>query len=233
MPLARSWIPLLLMMSVTSVHGQSSPMVVELFTSQGCSSCPPADRYLGTLTGKPDVIALAYHVTYWDSLGWRDQFAMRQSDERQQAYAARLHRPVGTPQFVIDGAVDALGTDAQAVSKTRANRSEGPAVTLAIDAQTVSIGIGAGPGAPADVEVIAYLRHAVSAIGRGENSGRTLEEFNIVRSMHTVGRWQGAPSSYTVPVASLPQDATDVVALVQAPGQAAIMAAAVLPLPSR
>jgi len=95
----------------------SRPVVLELFTSQGCSSCPPAEAYLGQLSARPDVIALAFHVDYWDDLGWRDRFALHQSVERQDIYARNLHHStVYTPELVIDGRSDAIGGDSRAVA---------------------------------------------------------------------------------------------------------------------
>jgi len=110
---------------------QSRPVVVELFTSQGCSSCPPAEAYLGQLSTRPDVVALAFHVDYWDDLGWRDRFALRQSVERQDIYAKNLHRSsVYTPELVIDGRFDAVGADKRALARALAEPR--PTVPLSV-----------------------------------------------------------------------------------------------------
>jgi hypothetical protein len=204
----------------------SRPLVVELFTAQGCSSCPPADAFLGTLSARPDVLALAFHVDYWDSQGWRDRFALHQCVERQNEYAHNFHRAsVYTPQFVLDGRTDAVSSEGlqKALQEPRA----GVPVRLAVrDAQLV-VEVGAQPGLSAsDVVLVSFLRHAVSAVGRGENAGRTLEEFNIVRSIRTLGTWKGAAQSFQVAVSQLPQDATDVAVLVQERGQGSIDGAA-------
>jgi hypothetical protein len=210
-----------------AVHAQPRPVVVELFTSQGCSSCPPADAYLGQLSKRSDVLALAFHVDYWDDLGWHDRFALAQSAQRQNVYARNLHRSsVYTPQLVIDGQSDSVG-DSQVVANALGKQRDGVPITVLVRDAEVRVELGARSGAPnSDVVLVAYLRRAVSAIGRGENAGRTLEEFNIVRDIRTLGMWQGEVRRFGVLVSSLPLDATDVAVLVQPLGQAPIIGAA-------
>lgn len=204
----------------------SRPLVVELFTAQGCSSCPPADTYLGELSQRPDVLALAFHVDYWDSSGWRDRFELRQSVERQNVYVRSFHRPSAfTPQFVIDGRKDAVDTNT--IVQTMQEPRETVPVTLAVRDGQVVIDVGAKQGEhPSDVLLVAFLRHATTNVGRGENSGKNLEEFNIVRSIRTVGQWKGDAGNYKVSVSSLPSDATDVAVLVQSRGTGPIVGAA-------
>ena len=211
-----------------ATNAQPRPVVVELFTAQGCSSCPPADAYLGTLSARSDVLALAFHVDYWDELGWRDRFALVQSVERQNIYARNLRRSsVYTPQLVIDGRGDALGSDRRTVAKALSGNRDGVPVAVSVSAAEVVVGIGPQAGVPAsDLTFVAYLHHAVSAIGRGENAGRTLYEFNIVRDIRTLGLWKGQLETFHVPLASLPPDATDVAVLVQPSGQGPIIGAA-------
>jgi hypothetical protein len=208
----------------------SRPLVVELFTAQGCSSCPPADAYLGQLSSRPDVVALAFHVDYWDSSGWRDRFELRQSVERQNVYSRNFHRSsVFTPQFVIDGRKDAMDTNSivQALQEPR----DAVPVTLAVREGQVVVDVGEKQGErPSDVVLVAFLRHAVSNVGRGENAGKALEEFNIVRSIRTLGDWKGATANYKVSVSSLPSDATDVAVLLQSRGAGPILGAAAQPL---
>ena len=216
------------MMSAVGVtDAQPRPVVVELFTSQGCSSCPPADFYLGKLSARSDVLALAFHVDYWDNLGWRDRFALPQSVKRQNVYAQNLHRSsVYTPQLVVDGREDEFRSDSKAVDRALNQNRDGVPVGLSVQDAHIQVEIGRQSGvAPCDVVLVAYLRHAVSNIGRGENVGRTLEEFNIVRDIRTLGHWKGEPRSFRVPVSSLPPDATDVAVLVQPLGQAPIVGA--------
>jgi len=206
------------------------PLVVELFTAQGCSSCPPADAYLGQLSERPGVLALAFHVDYWDSSGWRDHFAFHQAVERQNVYARAFHRSsVFTPQFVLDGRKDAIDTGSivQALKEPR----EAVPLTLAVSDGQVKVDVGEKAGERAsDVVLVTYLRHASTNVGRGENAGKNLEEFNIVRSMRTLGEWKGASQSYQVSAASLPSDATDVAVLVQSRGAGPILGAAARPL---
>ena len=214
---------------VGSTNAQPRPVVIELFTSQGCSSCPPAEAYIGRLSARSDVLALSFHVDYWDELGWHDRFALPQSVERQNVYALNLGRAsVYTPQLVVDGRADHVGSDGEAIARALSEHREGVAIKVSVHAAEVLVEIGARPDAePGAVVLIPYLRHAVSRISRGENAGRSLEEFNIVRAIQTLGPWKGEARSFHVPVSSLPQDATDVAVLVQAAGQALIMGAVV------
>jgi hypothetical protein len=211
----------LLALSAPSFAGPR-PAVVELFTSQGCSSCPPAEAYVGKLTRRTDVIALAFHVTYWDDLGWRDRFALTEAVDRQNVYARNFRSAsVYTPQLIVDGLSGTPGTNLRLEAV-----SDAVPVAVTVADGSVQVEVGTNPHFPAgDVVLVAYLRHAVSAIGRGENAGRQLEEFNIVRGIHKLGPWRGAGTHFTVPIRSLPGDATDVAVLVQAPGQKAILGA--------
>lgn len=208
----------------------SRPLVVELFTAQGCSSCPPADAYLGELSQRPDVLALAFHVDYWDSSGWRDRFELRQSVERQNVYVRSFHRASAfTPEFVIDGRKDA--TDTNTIVQAMQEPRDAVPVTLAVRDGQVVANVGEKQGEhPSDVVLVTFLRHAVSKVGRGENAGKDLEEFNIVRSIRTLGEWKGPAANYKVGVSSLPSDATDVAVLLQSRGTGPIMGAAVQPL---
>ena len=227
-PLLRAVFAAALVCAVVEVSAQPRPVVVELFTSQGCSSCPPVDAYLGKLSTRSDVLALAFHVDYWDSLGWRDRFELPKSVERQNFYARNLHRSsVYTPQLVVDGREDDFRTDGKAVARALGQNRDGVPIGVSVKDGDVRVEVGARPGlAPCDVVLVAYLRHAVSNIGRGENAGRTLDEFNIVRDIRTLGPWKGETQSFRVPVSSLPADATDIAVLVQPIGQAPIVGAA-------
>jgi hypothetical protein len=211
-----------------TAHAQSRSAVIELFTSEGCSSCPPAEAYIGELARRSDVLALSFHVDYWDDLGWRDRFALGQAAERQRTYARVLRRSsVYTPQVVIDGRDDYVGSDRTAIGNSLSRNRTGVPVGISVRGGEVRVEVGAQEKVPtSDVVLVAYLRTAVSAIGRGENAGRTLEEFNIVRAIHTLGRWEGREQSFEAPLSSLPPDATDVAVLVQPTGQAPIIGAA-------
>jgi hypothetical protein len=173
------------------------PVVVELFTSQGCSSCPPANAFLNELSKQPsDVLALAFHVTYWDYLGWKDPFSLTLATDRQAQYGRRFGDGSYTPEIVVDGAAGMVGSDRgevnKAMAKARAQNLTAADVTLVARDGKVSIDIGAGKGA-ARVMLVGFDREHVTAIGRGENSGRTMAEANIVRSFRNVGQWNGAP----------------------------------------
>lgn len=182
------------------------PWAVELFTSQGCSSCPPADAYLGRLSLRPDIVALAFHVDYWDYIGWKDSFASRDTTERQRAYARVLkQRYVYTPEMVVDGIghdtgrerapIEALLARAQAQSAKRAtpelSRSLGSPLTIKLAAFPLG-------GSIADVTLAIYDRRHTTPVKSGENQGRMLENFNIVRQVELIDRWDGAAKSWTI-----------------------------------
>lgn len=211
-----------------SVNADPRPAVIELFTSEGCNSCPPAEAYVGELARRPDVLALSYHVDYWDELGWRDRFALRESAVRQRMYAQALGRSsLYTPQVIIDGRLDYLGADRARIERALNETRTGARVEIGASAGEIQVSIG-GPEqvAASEVVLVSYLREAVSAIGRGENAGRTLREFNIVRDVRTLGRWGGSSTSFHIARSSLPPEATDVAVLVQQVGVARIVAAA-------
>lgn len=226
--LRRRWVAAALLCLAAVARAQLRPAVVELFTSEGCSSCPPAEAYIGELARRPDVLALAFHVDYWDDLGWRDRFGLPEAVRRQSAYAKVLGlSSVYTPQVVLDGRRNFVGSDRVAINKALSeNRPDAPVAVTMQDGE-VLITLGAQQGvAPSDVTLVAYQRSAVSAIGRGENSGRTLTEFNIVRSIKILGRWDGRVQQYHAPLKTIPHDSTDVAVLVQPVGQGAIIGAA-------
>jgi hypothetical protein len=218
----------LLMSCVAHAQTQSRPAVVELFTSEGCSSCPPAEAYIGELAQHKDVLALSFHVDYWDELGWKDPFSLRGSTERQSAYSKALGRSsVYTPQVVIDGKDDYVGTDRRNIGKALAAARTGVPIGISLGEEGVVVELGAQEKvAPSEVFLVMYLRKATSSIGRGENAGRTLEEFNIVRGIRALGRWNGDPVSFRARLSSLPLDATDVAVIVQSFGQHQVIGAA-------
>ncbi len=202
--------------------------MIELFTSEGCSSCPPAEAYVGELAQRPDVLALTFHVDYWDDLGWRDRFALPEAVERQRAYAKALRlSSIYTPQVVIDGHQDCVGSDRNSIGRSLTQKRGGVAVALSVREGEVLVDLGAQENiAASDVVLLAYRRTAVSPIGRGENAGRTVKEYNIVRAFHSLGRWDGRPRQYRSRVDALPADATDAAVLIQPLGQAPIIGAA-------
>ena len=210
------------------VQAAPRPAVVELFTSEGCNSCPPAEAYMGELVGRSDVLALAFHVDYWDDQGWRDPFDLSQATARQRKYGQVLRlRNVYTPQVILDGRTDFIGSDRSAISHALQEPRDGVPVTLSVIDGEIRVKLASSEqGRGDEVTLVTFLRKAVSHIGRGENAGRTLQEYNIVRSMKTLGRWDGSAHEFSASLSSLPRDATDVAVLVQAPGQGAIVGAA-------
>jgi hypothetical protein len=171
------------------------PVVVELFTSQGCSSCPPANAYLNELSrGRRDVLALAFHVTYWDRLGWKDPFSMEVATDRQAVYGRRFGDGSYTPEMVVDGAAGMVGSErgevGSAIENAKRNGQTAAAVSVTRNGEQLSIEVGAGSGS-GRVLLIGFDREHTTAIGRGENSGRTLIEANVVRSFRAVGQWSG------------------------------------------
>ena len=213
-------------------HAEPRPAVVELFTSEGCNSCPPAEAYIGELAGRGDVLALAFHVDYWDDLGWRDRFGLSQSVERQRSYARSLRlSSVYTPEVVIDGRADYVGSNRIGIGNALKEKRAGVPVILTVGNGEADVRLGSSEqAAGGDVVLVAYLRKAVSAIVRGENAGRTLDEYNIVRAVVPLGHWDGGAREFHAKLAALPQDATDVAVLVQSPGQGAVVGAATQPV---
>jgi hypothetical protein len=184
--------------------GAARPVVVELVTSQGCSSCPPADRLLSALGGEPDVVALSVHVDYWNSLGWSDPFSRPEWSRRQEGYARALgERGVYTPQAVIDGSAELVGSDAAALRAAIARAADQPAAK-------VSLALLPGAGdvrANVTVEVPPELRDRAltlwvalcetgleTAVGRGENGGRSLHNDYVVRGLDRAGHRAAAAS---------------------------------------
>jgi hypothetical protein len=178
------------------------PVVVELFTSQSCSSCPPAEALLGRLAEEGgEVLPLAYHVTYWNHLDWRDTYSLPAATERQHVYAARLGDAVYTPQAVIDGRVGLVGSreDAVRAAIAAARGSAGEEVPVTLSGRTsLTVRLGAGQGAGRVILVGFDPRHD-TAVPRGENAGRTLVQFNVVRSVAEIGDWTGAEREWTIP----------------------------------
>ena len=202
----------LALFSATAASAAERPVVVELFTSQGCSSCPPADAYLTDLAhGSPDILPLAFHITYWNRLGWTDPFSLAAATERQEAYAERLGDGPFTPQLVVDGRASVIGSRrggaAEAIAKARSARHDDVAVSLARSGDELAVSVGSGTrAAPARILLVGFDRERVTPVRRGENGGRTLTESNIVRAVRTIGEWRGeAVTTRTSPPAG--QDA--------------------------
>ena len=178
--------------------------VVELFTSQGCSSCPPADAELARLVKQGDVLALSYHVDYWNYLGWADTLSSAANTERQYGYARSLKRKnVYTPQAVINGEDHTNGADRSAIAsmlKTMASTGRGLTVEVSADMDPDGLTISVGPGeGKADIVAIYFDESNAVEIKRGENAGRTITYHHSVRDMETVGMWEGKAVTVKLP----------------------------------
>jgi hypothetical protein len=173
------------------------PVVIELFTSQGCSSCPPANAFLNEMSkGRADVLSLAFHVTYWDRLGWKDPFSLEAATVRQDRYGHRFGDGSYTPEMVVNGSVGLVGSHRDEVNAAieQAKRDQNASADVSVDkvGENVAIRIGSGNG-NGKVLLIGFDREHTTKIGRGENGGRTLAESNVVRSIRPVGEWSGKP----------------------------------------
>ena len=177
---------------------QGRPLtVVELFTSQGCSSCPPADAFLGELAKRDDILALSVHVDYWDYIGWKDPFASPRNTRRQRDYAAKMRlRYVYTPQMVIQGADHATGSDRSGVWAKIKKAAKTKRVPVAISHAGGKFRIrvpGAHTTDKAAVWLAVYGSEMETEIKRGENAGRTIVYHNVVNDMTRIGTWSGQP----------------------------------------
>src|SRR4051794_7450945 len=175
----------------SAADAASPKAVVELFTSQGCSSCKAADDYFGELATRGDVVALSFHVDYWDYLGWRDTLGLPESTLRQKQYA-EVHgsRRIYTPQMTINGSTDLVGSDRVGVDAAIAAGSLSVPVSMRRGPGTVEIEVGekAVPGRrPTTIRLVLFASEAEVAIARGENAGSTISYYNVVRAIRPIG----------------------------------------------
>lgn len=216
-----------LFFAASPVSSEPAKVVVELFTSQGCSSCPPADDLFEQLAARPDVIALALHVDYWDYLGWADSFARPEFTARQHGYAAAAgSHTVYTPQFVIGGEGHVVGAKAMQIMdriQSAAAAQTGPQLTVTRRGQRVVIAAPATAGIPnAQVHLVTYIPRRTVEIGQGENAGRRIVYVNVVDQWQNLGAWDGASDlSMAAPLA----DGVSAVVLLQVTGFGPILAA--------
>ena len=192
------WVAAFWVSLATFASAQQQPVVVELYTSQGCSSCPPADALMAQLAERDDVIALALHVDYWDYIGWKDEFAAPAHTVRQRGYSRAAGKPsIYTPQMVIGGVDHVVGANAmKLVDAINANRDRAkPAsITMRRDGNKVVVLVtaeGRMPSGGAIVQVATVTPEETVSIRRGENAGRTLTYHNVVRRLVEIGRWNG------------------------------------------
>jgi hypothetical protein len=212
-------VPLVLAAALAPVAALAGerPVVVELFTSQGCSSCPPANAYLNELArDRRDVLALAFHVTYWDRLGWKDPFSLEAATERQDRYGHRFGDGSYTPEIVVDGASSHVGSNraevGSAIDAARRQSRTTASVNVIRDGGQLTIDVGDGSG-NGRVLLVGFDHDHTTAIRRGENGGRTLQEANVVRSVREVGDWQGK----ALHISERFPDGQDAAVIVQAP----------------
>ncbi|MER9871842.1 MULTISPECIES: DUF1223 domain-containing protein [unclassified Mesorhizobium] len=212
-------------LSATGAAAGQTQTVVELFTSQGCSSCPPANANLIKVKDRPGVLALSFNVTYWDYLGWKDTFGKEEFTQRQVRYEPSLGRSGPfTPQVVVNGKADAVGARPGEIEQliSSGGHADGPSLSLADG--TVSIGAGPVPGGKADVWLVRYGKGVVEVpVARGENTGRTLPHANVVHSLTRLGNWTGDATALPLPATT---GGLSTAVLVQVPGGGPILAAA-------
>ena len=210
--------------------------VVELFTSQGCSSCRSADAYFSELADRDDVIALSLHVDYWNYLGWDDTFSRPEHSERQRSYAeAHGTKRVYTPQIIVNGATDVVGNDVGAVEAAIAEASLDVPVSVRREAGTLKIEVGAMPRPGqwrTTVRLVLFSSEAKVEIAQGENAGATVTYRNVVKDIRPVGMWDGAPVRITLPEDEIMADGIDGCAVIVqedlGSGPGAILGAAAL-----
>ncbi len=195
--------------------------LLELFTSQGCSSCPPADKLLGELARDPSLVAVSVPIDYWDYLGWKDTLASPAHSARQRAYARmRGDRQVYTPQIVVNGSMHVLGSDRAAIEHTIEQTDRNPVimsvpVLMSVGGGNLNVKIGSAENRHIGGEVwLCPLARSVAVqIGRGENHGRTVTYHNVVRRWLKLGDWTGTDSTWNVPVSKIKTGEIDAAAL--------------------
>jgi hypothetical protein len=218
----------------------ASPVVVELFTSQGCSSCPPADAYLGDLAKRQDILALGLHVDYWNFIGWTDPYSSKFATQRQHDYAGALNLDsLSTPQMVINGTAQGVGSDRQEIEglirAAKTTPALHPSLTIASDVGGgLAIHIGGEAGGTtggvkwATVWLVVYDSEHTTAVARGENSGRVLTDYQVVRSFRSIGIWTGVPLDISVAPEDVALRTGGAAVLLQTDAIGPIIAAAVL-----
>lgn len=225
-----------------AARAEEKPLVtVELFTSQGCASCPPADAFVRELAKRPHVLALSLPVDYWDYLGWRDTLATPGNTQRQYAYAhsLKVRRPY-TPQVVIDGRYECVGSDRSDVefALRRFAKDDKPRVPLAVstEGEIVTVTAGALPAPQkkknkkaalphATVWLLRYVPLRTVPVTKGENEGHTLTYANVVRDLSPLGVWEGSPVSFRLSRTDLKGDGAQFAVLVQQDGTGPILGA--------
>jgi hypothetical protein len=212
----------LLIATVIVARAGEARALLELFTSQGCSSCPAADKLLGELAADPSLVVMSVPIDYWDYLGWKDTLANPAHSARQRAYArARGDRQVYTPQIVVNGAMHVLGSDRAAIDRVIEQTDQKPAVMslpvlLSIGGANLTVKAQSAENEHSSGEVwLCPLAKSVQvAIGRGENRGRTITYHNVVRRWVKLGDWSGTEATWNVPLSDLNSDGLDAAVVV-------------------
>jgi len=226
---------LALTLASTATVAENAPVVVELFTSQGCYSCPPADDLLGELAERDDVLPLAFHVTYWDRLGWPDTLGLEEGTARQESYARYFRTGrIYTPQMVVQGQIDVVGSQRSRVLRAVEIAAEhGDLAHIGVDIDGNQLTVQAGSDDTALVWLAAYDNENEVAIDRGENAGKTLTYYRSVRELTELGRYSGVDLTAELPLARLAADGRDGIAiLVQRESDGAIVGSAQVLLPA-
>ena len=193
---------------LTSAIASAEPRaVIELFTSQGCSSCPPADKLAGELARDPSLVVMSLPIDYWDYLGWKDTLAIPGHTNRQRAYSkSRGDREVYTPQVVVNGVAHVLGSDKSAIDSAIAKTRKQPGmlslpIALSVAGDQISVTVPAGKDATkGEIWLCPITKTVPVTIGRGENSGNTITYYNVVRRWVKLGDWTGAARTFKVPL---------------------------------
>jgi hypothetical protein len=204
-----------------SKAGAEPRAVIELFTSQGCSSCPPADKLLAQFAADPSLIPISLPIDYWDYLGWKDTLADPRNSARQRAYShTRGDREVYTPQVVVNGTLHAVGSDKEAIeSAILQSRKDAATLSLPVSMNVadgrvlVRVADGRSGQPPAEVWICGLLKAATVAIGRGENSGKTITYHNVARRWVKLGSWTGKGETWSVPIREFNDDGLEEVAV--------------------
>jgi hypothetical protein len=195
--------------------------VIELFTSQGCSSCPPADKLMIEMAKDPSLIVVSLPVDYWDYLGWKDTLAHSAYSQRQRAYAAmRSDRQVYTPQVVINGMAHAVGSDRAAIDAALTKTASKPdclsvSINVVKNATGHSVTLPALQGSSGHVWIMPVVGQRTVQIGRGENNGRTVTYVNVARNLSRIGAWTGEAQQIEIPASAIPAEAEALVVLLQ------------------
>ena len=218
--------------SAVSAGENTKNVVLELFTSQGCSSCPAADSLLGEFAKRDNVIALSFHVDYWDYIGWKDTFASKETTDRQKAYGRALnHKYVYTPEIVVGGPRHMTGSDSRgierAIKAALAGQPDAAQIEIAKTGGELEVRLAPGPIKGADVWLFDIDRKHTVAVERGENTGRKLSYHHVVRRIEHLGRCSGQAEAFKLDAARAQKAGRDgLVVVVQPPGQGPVLGAA-------